>query len=390
MNRLSLRGLISLWLLLVAVLFVCCDNSQPTDNSQPEGFVEREAPEVVFTNIEVAYVGDDIGEQTSDGWLIKLYTDMEIDPAGNPIGPGSVMQILLNTPYDSQQAANVAYLAGVYLSQANSGDFSSGTFVSGYTNVIELPGERLEIADATFWADVAEGTTTMDYDLLDDGAVEIVRSGNHFEIEGVVVGKKCRKHRFSWSGAIEPKSYVEPEVPNSTLTADVTLNGLSRMYLQDRGDIYYLRDESYRCFTLFLASEGVDFSSGKPSESGEFLRLDLLVSWQSDVAEGIPAGTYEMTTRNADTSIDRQNLVPYTLIPGLPNRFTYPYWSGSWYVELTAGEWGPNYARIDEGRVVVERDQRGAHRIVCTLGDSSEASYAVEADVRMEEFMVLQ
>ena len=390
MKRISARYLFALWVLIAVQWFVGCDGGQAVQPPQPEGYVERVAQEVSFNNIEVYYMGAYLGDQTSDGWLIKLSTDMDTDSAGNPIGPGSMVQLLLNTPYNDDQEANVDFLGGIYTSQTNSGDFSVGSFVSGYINIVELPGERLEQADATYWAELGEGATAMDCDLVDDGAVEIRRVGDHFEIEGVLVGQKCRKHRFVWSGKVEPKDYVKSEVSNSTLRADMTLDRLSRMYIQDRGDIYYLGDESYRCFTLFLASEGVDFSSGKPRESGEFLRLDMLVAWQSVASDGIPAGTYRMTNRNADTSIDRLNLIPFTLIPGLPNRFTYPYWSGSWYVELTNGRWGQNYARIDEGSVVVERDIDGAHRFVCRLVDCSEAGYAIEADVRIEEFELLR
>ena len=41
---------------------------------------------VLFTNAEFIYNGDDIGEARSDGWIIKLYTDMEIDDTGAPVG----------------------------------------------------------------------------------------------------------------------------------------------------------------------------------------------------------------------------------------------------------------------------------------------------------------
>ena len=88
-----------------------------------------------------------------------------------------------------------------------------------------------------------------------------------------------------------------------------------------------------------------------------------------------------MLTRNADTSFDRDNIVPYVAIPGLPHQFAYPYWSGSWYVELSEGKWSNNYARIDGGQVTIERAEDGSHHLYLELQDSSSTPYTISADI---------
>lgn len=340
---------------------------------------------VLFTNASFSYMGDDVGEQTSDGWVVKFYTDMDIDDYGNPIGEGVAMQLLLNVTYNPSQEADTALLEGVYTAQTSSGDFAEDTFVDGYMDFIELPDGRYERADGSFYADIAEGSIDMDVDLLDDGAVQIVKNTDGtFTFEGVMVGKKCRKRYFEWSGEVKPTSHVTPTTPNSTLTENLRLTTLTQMRLQDKGDSFYLGDESYRCFLIFLAEQDVQFEWGKPTGSGKVLRLELLVPFGSSVEEGVPAGRYPFIQRNPDTSIDKGNIVPFVAIAGLPNRFTVPYWSGSWYVEYADGAWGELYGRIDDGEVVVERGEDGSHHISCTLYDCSSEPITITADVQID------
>lgn len=366
---------------LALLLVACGTHEEPTKLDE---FVEPTPQRVLFTNASFSYMGDDVGEQTSDGWVVKFYTDMEIDDYGNPIGEGSVMQLLLNVTYNPSQEAEVGLLEGIYTAQTSSGDFRANSFVDGYMDYIDLPDGRIERADGTFYADIPENSTDMDVDLLDDGAVAITRNADGtFAFEGVMVGKKCRKRYFEWSGEVKPTSHVIPETPNSTLSENLKLTSLAKMDLQDKGDSFYLGDESYRCFLLFLVEESVEFEWGKPVGSGKVLRLELLVPWDSSVEEGVPAGTYPFVQRNADTSIDKDKIVPFRAIAGLPNRFTVPYWSGCWYVEYADGVWGEKYARLDDGEVVVERGEDGSHRITCTLYDCSEEPVTITADVQI-------
>lgn len=348
-------------------------------------YTEKELSTTHFTNIEVSYNGDDIASQLTDGWVIKLYTDMETDATGDLIGPGEAMQLLLNVKYEASQEPKLQNLVGTYKSQSNSGDFGRGTFVWGQMAYIELPNGRIERPDATFYASIAEGTTVMDADLLDDGTLHIfANEDGSYTIEGVLVGKQCRKRSFRWQGAIEPKSNVKPAVANSTLTADTQIENLTKAQLQDRGDCFYLGNESYRDFLIFLAEESISFEWGKPVGSGNVLRLELLVPWSTDVKNGVPEGEYPMLVRNEDTSFNKEDIVPYRAVSGLPNRFTAPYWSGAWFVNYVGGAWGESYARIEKGTVKVERGADGSHRFVCNLQDCSSLAYVVTADVTIE------
>ena len=371
----------TLCLVLVALSLIACTDRGAGDVVNDE-FVEKEATEVLFTNADVYYLGDRAQEQSCDIWQIKFYTDMEIDELGNPIGPGSVMQLILNAPYEENQTSNLDKLEGLYLAQSNTGDFSQYTFIYGYMDILELPDGRHELPDGTFYASIAEGSKQMNVDLLDDGKLEIINNTDGTTtIKGTLIGKQCRKRNFVWSGVVEPKSEVKQEVPNSTLTADVKIENLTQVLVQDKGDSFYLRDDSYRNFLVFLAQESVSFEWGKPVGSGEVLRLELLVPWNTNVEDGIPAGTYQMMQRNADTSFDKESIVPFSAVSGLPNRFVAPYWAGSWYVDYVDGEWGENYARIDGGTIAVERGEDGSHHFICDLKDCSSPTRTVTTDV---------
>ena len=370
----------ALCLAMVAMLFVACTDKGEGDIVNAD-FVEKEATKVYFTNSEVYYLGDTAREESFDIWQIKFYTDMEIDELGNPIGPGSVMQLILNAPYEKEQTPNLEKLEGVYFAQSNSGDYSNFTFIYGYLDILELPDGRHELPDGTFYASIPEGSKQMDIDLLDDGKLEIVNNADGTTtIKGTLIGKQCRKRNFEWRGVIEPKSEVKKEVPNSTLTSNIEIGSLTKALIQDKGDSFYLRDESYRNFLVFLAQDGISFEWGKPVGSGEVLRLELLVPWSTNAEEGVPAGTYQMMQRNADTSFDKESIVPFSAVSGLPNRFVAPYWAGSWYVNYVDGAWGDSYARIDGGTITVERGEDGSHRFICNLQDCSSPTFSVTTD----------
>lgn len=374
----------ALCLAMVAMLFVACTDKGEGDIANAD-FVEKEATKVYFTNSEVYYLGDTAREESFDIWQIKFYTDMEIDELGNPIGPGSVMQLILNAPYEKEQTPNLEKLEGVYLAQSNSGDYSNFTFIYGYLDILELPDGRHELPDGTFYASIPEGSKQMDIDLLDDGKLEIVNNADGTTtIKGTLIGKQCRKRNFEWRGVIEPKSEVKKETPNSTLTSNIEIGNLTKALIQDKGDSFYLRDESYRNFLIFLAQEGISFEWGKPVGSGEVLRLELLVPWSTNAEEGVPAGTYQMMQRNADTSFDKESIVPFSAVSGLPNRFVAPYWAGSWYVNYVDGAWGDSYARIDGGTITVERGEDGSHRFICNLQDCSSPTFSVTTDTTIK------
>lgn len=375
--------------LLLSLIAIACNTAN--DNSDVHrDFTEKEYSTIQFTNADVVYNGDDIGDGVSDGWVIKLYTDMEVDAVGDLIGPGYVMQLLLNVVYEKSQKPIADNLVDTYYAQSNSGDFFFGTFIYGYLDYLDLPTGRIYRPDGTFYAQIPEGgsSANMDADLIDDGSLSISKMANgEYSIQGTLVGKHCRKRHFEWQGKIEPKSYTAELIPNSLLTSDLQLNNLTKACLQDKRDSFYLGDESCRTILVFLTEDGINYDQwGTPSGSGDMLRIELTVPWATNiVTDGIPAGEYPMLVRNADTSIDRENVLPFHSVPGLPDCFSAPYWSGAWYVKYADGKWGDSYARIDGGKVVVERGADGSHRFICNLQDCSSPSFEVKADITIDK-----
>ena len=58
-------------------LVASCNDSDPI-NAEPS-YAEKVAEVVEFDNCDVLYMGDNIGEESSDIWVVKLYTDMNIN-----------------------------------------------------------------------------------------------------------------------------------------------------------------------------------------------------------------------------------------------------------------------------------------------------------------------
>ena len=355
---------ILIFLALIALAFSCTKPQVPD-----EGYVESIPDTVRFVDSRFVYNGN-LGDKVSDAWIVKLYTDMETDDSGDPVGPGTMVQLFLNVTYDDAQSADPDFLPGVYREMDNSLNYRAGTFVSGYMKYVDLPGQRIEVAEATFYAELEDGSADMEYEPIDEGALEIVDNGDGtFTIEGILVGKKYTKRYFTWTGEINPVADVPEQTPNSTLRTDLTGLTFAKAQIQDKGDMFYLMDESYRCMLLYLVDEEVDLSSYRPAGDGRVLRLELLVPWETGVEDGIPAGVYEMVTRNADTSIDKDSIVPGVAIPGLPDVFAEWKLGGTWLYELRDGTWTQNYARVAGGEVVVERGPDGSHTISYDLLD---------------------
>lgn len=382
-----MKRLLGLATALLSIISYCgCSEKElpqkdkgPSGSDIVDGFTEAVPDTISFSNAEFIYNGDDIGEGLSDGWVVKFYTDMKIDDSGAPIGPGCLMQLLLNVRYDKAQSADPEFLPDTYTPMASSTDFSPGTFVNGYMTYIDLPTGRMEMADATFYADVQNGTTELKHDLIDEGRIYITDNGNGiFSINGVLVGDRFTKRHFKWTGKVDPQNAVPQGPQNSTITADIKDLDLTKGLLQDKGDCFYLQDNSYRCYLLFLGSDGIDLSASKPAGTGELIRLEVLVPWESRLEDGVPAGTYTMTARNADTSVDRDSIRPGAAVPGLPNRFSYPYISGSWYISMQDGSWSDRYARIDTGTITVSREEDGRHTVAYDLKDCQSPARSIK------------
>lgn len=374
-------------LLLTVAMFAACSKDSPTAQPQPEPpFVEPTPERVEYTRSNVVYYGDEGYTGVSDMWKIMLYTDMEIDPAGNPVGPGKLICISCNAPLSEGMDLDV--LAGTYTMSRTSNDFSAGTFNDGRLMTIDLPDGSISMPDFSFYGELAEGQTDFDPDLLREGYCSVVRNvDGTYTISGIMTGTKFLKRYFSYTGMIEPVNRSETpdeSLPNSNLTEDIRLEGMTQARLQDMGDYFFLQDNSYRMFRLMLAEPGVDISASQASGDGRYLKLEIFVENDADVEQGLPVGEYTMSTREENGGIYREQIRPWRVLPGLPDKFNNP--DGSWYQHITSAGTMPQYARLTGGRIVVEAIEgvEGGRRIRIELTDCDAATpHRVECCVDM-------
>ena len=302
------------------------------------------------------YWGDEDGVGT-DHFVLTLYTDMEVDAAGNPIGPGKIMAFSLNVPPFASGTTEFPLPEGTFDAAPNGYTFNEWTFNLGYMNQMDLPTGKVEVPAGSFYGDVKAHSTSVDADLLSGGKMTVKRSADgEYTISGVLVGDLSLKRYFTYTGkltTIDRHGSTE-EIPNSTLNADLTLNEWAQARLQDKADFYYLQDESCRVLELYLAEEGVGLAETWPTGNGRVLKVEFFVEWATDVTQGIPAGTYKVVARDEESKgILREFLKPGGIASGYPNVFTYP--AGTWYEKISNGTM-KEYARIDAGTMTVVRD----------------------------------
>ena len=342
----------------VGVLTACSDNdAENPEGGKPGGEDVNPAPEVVeFVNSNLVYWGDEDGVGT-DHFVLTLYTDMEVDAAGNPIGPGKIMAFSLNVPPFASGTTEFPLPEGTFDAAPNGYTFNEWTFNLGYMNQMDLPTGKVEVPAGSFYGDVKAHSTSVDADLLSGGKMTVKRSADgEYTISGVLVGDLSLKRYFTYTGkltTIDRHGSTE-EIPNSTLNADLTLNEWAQARLQDKADFYYLQDESCRVLELYLAEEGVGLAETWPTGNGRVLKVEFFVEWATDVTQGIPAGTYKVVARDEESKgILREFLKPGGIASGYPNVFTYP--AGTWYEKISNGTM-KEYARIDAGTMTVVRD----------------------------------
>lgn len=357
----KLMNLLGVWLFAVAsvcALTACSDND--TENPEGEktsGENGKPTPETVeFINSNLVYWGDEDGVGT-DHFVLTLYTDMEVDAAGNPIGPGKIMAFSLNVPPFASGTTEFPLPERTFDAAPNGYTFNEWTFNLGYMNQMDLPTGKVEVPAGSFYGDVKAHSTSVDADLLSGGKMTVKRSADgEYTISGVLVGDLSLKRYFTYTGkltTIDRHGSTE-EIPNSTLNADLTLNEWAQARLQDKADFYYLQDESCRVLELYLAEEGVGLAETWPTGNGRVLKVEFFVEWATDVTQGIPAGTYKVVARDEESKgIPREFLKPGGIASGYPNVFTYP--AGTWYEKISNGTM-KEYARIDAGTMTVVRD----------------------------------
>ena len=179
---------------------------------------------------------------------------------------------------------------------------------------MDLPTGKVEVPGGTFYGDVKAYSTSVDADLLSGGKMTVKRSdGGEYTISGTLVGDLSLKRYFTYTGKLTTIDRHESteETPNSTLTTDLALNEWTQARLQDKGDSYYLQDESCRVVELYLAEDGVGLTDTWPTGDGRVLKVEFFVEWATDVTQGIPAGTYKVVARDEESKgIPREFLKP--------------------------------------------------------------------------------
>lgn len=359
---------------------IACTKVTPQEPADG-GSVELVPDKPEYKNAKFVYGGGMDGGST-DIWTIVLYTDMELAGTGNPVagtGPGDVIRIVVNTEANPSSEPELSFVAGDYSAPVSSGDFSAGTFQTGYMVTVDSPVGEAEIPEGSYYAEFADGSSDFEPDFLREGGFDVLLNDDGtVTVDGVLVGDKFLKRYFSWTGTPEVsdgQNAGSVTWPNSNLTSDLDLPDFTKARLIDREDIYTL-DQRARSFVLYLAEDGVDISSEWPSGTGKVLRLEMFVSWETDVNEGIPAGTYTAIPASSmyeNGGIVGSNIKPGVLVSGKPD--TFEHFAGSWYLELENGSW-KNYARIDGGDIAVERNG-DAHSIEIRLSDCASPANAI-------------
>ena len=365
---------------------VACNKAQSEIQLGPQ---EQETLSCPYTNVTLTYLGDDIGEQTSDAYLIKLWSDMQSDEFGNLQGPGELVQILLNAYYNPAQELNYSFLKGKYSPMSNSGTFSAYSFVPGYQSSIPAPGGRLTVYDGSYYGSLEKNSSEIEYDLLDEGDFEIVKGDNDtLIIRGYLAGNKFKKRYIDWKGVPEMKDEAPEEIPSSTLSRDFENVSFAKAQLKDEGDIMDPYNPSVKYLRLFLADESLDLTSSKPKGDGALLRMHILVDLDWSIENGIPDGEYPMIPCNESGAYARENLRPGFILSGNPGYFNEPYISGAWYIEWQNSLWTRNYACFTSGSLKVVNSQEGCE-ISYELYDCLEPSHRFSGSSFIKDFIRL-
>lgn len=350
------------------------------DQTKDEGFTELVPERPDYVRADLSYYGSS-GLEASDYWILNLYTDMDQNSSGESTGPGQMIRLALNTKYDETQSADISYIIGEYTMPYNDGDYSAGTYIQGYIDETEIPGGTVQYPAGTYFGNFASGSTEMESDLLREGEFSITDNGDGtYTVDGILVGTDYLKRYFSYTGGLTVKDNAggNPgvQVPNSNLVADVDLSAISftKANLADNGDYFFLGDESYRIFVLYIAEEGVELPdvADRPKGKGKLMRIEFSVPYKTSVEDGIPAGQYTIMKRSG-SGIAREDIVPFRIVEGKPDSFENN--TGTWYQEIDGTQW-IEYARITDGSVTVVRNGT-SHKLTINLKDCSDPAWTL-------------
>lgn len=189
-NKMKIRQSL-IYLAAATLLAASCEKQAPV--------VETTREIIEFTDGEAIYYGDDGNTELSDMWNIRLYTDMDRDEAGNPVGPGQMIQISCNTGRDTE--ANADNLRGLYVTPSDEYDYSPGTFNPGYLVEIEIPGGYISAPAMSYFGELAEGSAEPAPEFLEEGSVSVeINADGTFTIEGSMMTESAISKDFTYTG----------------------------------------------------------------------------------------------------------------------------------------------------------------------------------------------
>lgn len=379
--------------LLLAVPTACKNDTETIpiviqDEGEPDfPFDEPQPDEILFSNAELIYRGDDGGTGVSDLWQLSLWTDMPIDDTGNPVGPGKLIRLSLNAEILTE-GAEIVLPAGIYYEPENYWSFLPFTFNEGEIQSIPLPTGTVDMPAYTFFGELAAGQTDYEPDLLREGYCQVqLLPDNTYKVSGILVGHRFLKRVFTFTGALEAiDRREEPQTGNSSLTADLEINGLKQARLKDTGNPYYLPADdgsgkpnatSYRAFRLVLAENGIVIDDLDHADSGKVLQMEIFVPYETDVQEGIPAGTYRIVPR-IEGGVDRSDIVPGNIPAGVYDG----EFKGAWYRRFAADSM-QDFAAIEGGTLTVVRTESG-HRLEFDFTDGADNPHRIYGSCTLE------
>lgn len=189
-NKMKIRQSL-IYLAAATLLAASCEKQAPV--------VETNREIIEFTDGEAIWYGDDGNTELSDMWNIRLYTDMDRDEAGNPVGPGQMIQISCNTGRDTE--ANADNLRGLYVTPSDEYDYSPGTFNPGYLVEIEIPGGYISAPAMSYFGELAEGSAEPAPEFLEEGSVSVeINADGTFTIEGSMTTESAISKDFTYTG----------------------------------------------------------------------------------------------------------------------------------------------------------------------------------------------
>lgn len=373
-GKMGKRPFMKLHLIVPAIAALVCTSCEKTQEEDP--FFKEPVPETFeFVNATVSYYGDTFMSGVSDLWLIELTDGTSHDDSGNTES-GYRINISLNSRTGLDETPELARLEGNYRMPSNSGDMSALTYNQGYLTEEDRPNGSVTIPAGSYL--IHENDDYASADLLREGYCSVnVDDNGTVTIEGIMIGTEYLKRYFKYTGTPTVNDRTDGDtssVPNTNLTGDIELSSLSATRLVDKGDSYYLGDQSYRNFEFYIADEGIDLSQQWPGGDGELIRLEIFVPWETDPTDGVPAGTYTVPENIPPSGgMYKTDIVPFRIVPGYPDKFTNN--TGTWYQYMENGKW-VRYARITGGTVTVERPE-GRYRITADLTDCGDPAHHV-------------